>query len=65
MLNVGTLPKKFLPCAYLLIISYHTEEERISASVREFQKPPGLEEKGVVTFAPDLHRTFQVSELFV
>jgi len=41
-------------------LTYHTEEERISASVREFQKPPGLEEKGVVTFAPDLHRTFQV-----
>jgi len=41
-------------------LTYHTEEERISASVREFQKPPGLEEKGVVTFTPDLHRTFQV-----
>jgi len=41
-------------------MTYHTEEDRISASVREFQKPPGLEEKGVVTFTPDLHRTFQV-----
>ena len=44
-------------------ITYHTEDRKISASVREFTKPPNSEEKGAtLIMTPDMHATFQVSK---
>lgn len=42
-------------------ITYHTEESKISSSVREFTKPQNSEEKGAtLIMTPDMHGTFQV-----
>ena len=43
-------------------ITYHTEDNKISSSTREFLKPPNAEEKGaIVQWQSDAHTTFQVS----
>jgi len=43
-------------------ITYHTEEERITYSTREFLKPHNWDEKGAtLSFTPDMHQTFQVT----
>ncbi len=42
-------------------ITYHTEGTKISASTREFIKPPNADEKGTqLVMTPDMHLTFQV-----
>ena len=42
-------------------ITYHTEEDKISASTREFIKPSNADEKGAsIQCHPDNHSTFQV-----
>ena len=42
-------------------LTYHTEDKRIASSTREFLKPHNWDEKGAtLTFAGDMHQTFQV-----
>ena len=45
-------------------LTYHTEADKISASIREFMKPANADEKGAtLIMSPDMHTTFQVSEI--
>jgi hypothetical protein len=42
-------------------LTYHTEDPRVSSSVREFIKPHNADEKGVtMIMSSDMHITFQV-----
>ena len=42
-------------------LTYHTEDDKISSSTREFIKPPNADEKGaMLVMQPDTHATFQV-----
>ena len=42
-------------------ITYHTEDDKISSSTREYIKPPNLDEKGAtVQWQQENHTTFQV-----
>ncbi len=44
-----------------ILVTYHTEDTKISASTREFVKPSNAEEKGaMLIMTPDMHSTFQV-----
>lgn len=43
-------------------VTYHTEDDKISASTREFIKPPNADEKGAtIQWHGDNHMTFQVN----
>ena len=51
----------FLVTEEKIQITYHTEDDKIAASTREFLKPPNADEKGsVLIMQPDTHSTFQV-----
>ena len=51
----------FLVADEKIQVTYHTEDKKISASTREFIKPPNADEKGAtLIMAPDSHITFQV-----
>ncbi|CAH1791154.1 unnamed protein product [Owenia fusiformis] len=44
-----------------ITVTYHTENSKISASTREFIKPPNSDEKGAtLIMSPEMHTTFQV-----
>ena len=45
-----------------ILITYHTEDEKISSSTREFIKPANSEEKGaLIQWSSDIHTTYQVN----
>lgn len=44
-----------------ILLTYHTESSKISASTREYNKPPHSDEKGgLIIMQQDTHSTFQV-----
>ncbi len=51
----------FLVAEEKILVTYHTQNSKISASTREFVKPPNAEGKGaLLIMSPDMHSTFQV-----
>ena len=55
----------FLVSEEKIHITYHTEDDKVSACTREFIKPQNADEKGAtLQMAPDMHSTFQVFILF-
>ena len=45
-------------------VTYHTEDDKVSASTREFIKPTNADEKGsTILWNNDIHTTFQVGIL--
>ena len=45
-------------------VTYHTENDKVSASTREYIKPANAEEKGAtIQWHGDIHTTFQVTLL--
>ena len=44
-------------------ITYHTEDDKVSACTREYIKPQNADEKGAtLQLSSDMHSTFQVGE---
>ena len=52
----------FLIADEKIAVTYHTQDQKISASTREFIKPANADEKGaMLIMSPDMHTTFQVN----
>ena len=59
--NEDVAEMMFLVSEERVQLTYHTEDEKISASTREFQKPTNADEKGAtIQWHPENHITFQV-----
>jgi hypothetical protein len=59
--NNDVAERLFLVAEERISLIFHLEEDRVTASTREFVKPVNTEEKGdVFIMTPDMTTTFQV-----
>ena len=59
--NDDVAERMFLVSEERITLTFHLEDKRVTASTREFIRPPHTSEKGgVLTMTPDMTSTFQV-----
>ena len=59
--NNDVAQRLFLVAEERISLIFHLEEDRVTASTRDFVKPVSTEEKGdTLTMTPDMTTTFQV-----
>ena len=59
--NDDVAERVFLIAEERINLTFHLEDKRVTASTREFIRPPHTNEKGgVLTMTPDMTSTFQV-----
>lgn len=60
--NEDVAERVFLISDERINLTFHLEDNRVTASTREFIRPPHTTEKGgILTMTPDMTTTFQVS----
>lgn len=60
--NEDVAERVFLISDERINLTFHLEDNRVTASTREFIRPPHTTEKGgTLTMTPDMTTTFQVS----
>ena len=60
--NEDVAERVFLVSDERINLTFHLEDNRVTASTREFIRPPHTTEKGgTLTMTPDMTNTFQVS----
>ena len=59
--NDDVAERSFLVHEERIFLTFHLEGDRVTASTREFVKPPNTEDKGdTLKMTPDMTTTFQV-----